>query len=41
LPQLAPPEDTHFDVASADVDGDYSPVLLWSHIPKQYLIRPE
>jgi hypothetical protein len=28
LPQLAAAEDAHFHMASADVDGEYSPMLL-------------
>jgi hypothetical protein len=29
LPQLAPAENAHLHMTSADVDGEYSPVLLW------------
>src|ERR1700723_2697921 len=37
LPQLAAPENARLHMASADVDGEYSPVVLWSHMAQQYL----
>jgi hypothetical protein len=31
LAHLAAPENAHFHVASANVDGEYPPVVLWLH----------
>src|ERR1700685_700669 len=32
LPHLAPPENARLYMASADIDGEYSPVVFWLHI---------